>query len=329
MYSFKIAERLEDVPEQWIYEHYLDLKAVMDGNPIKTRSFINNDSTPSLHLYVKDGRYRWKDFSSGKGGNAIDIVIQKSPIPIGYREACAAVVKDYNKYVVKHGPYKPTKIDATITDWALNAEYELRDWNEVDEDYWLKRYGIPERLLDYYNVKPLQWYQLSKKFQTHTQTYQAVCRPRIYGYFKEDGTLYQIYQPDYQDLKFIKLKSHIQGIEQLNYDKDILIIGASLKDILVNETLFLDIENIAPPSETTYLGAEDIDNFKQIYTYIFTMFDNDAAGIRAMKYYKALYGIDYIFMPFRKDQADFRYYDGYNKVKSETIIRINKKINNV
>lgn len=326
MYSFNIAEHIRDVPEGWIYEHYLGVKKPMNGASIRMRSFINSDSNPSLYLFVKDGKYKWKDYSSGTGGNAIEVVICQTGL--SYIKAAKKVTADYNKYVQSHGKYIPLAIEAELSDYDMHVDYELRDWNENDREYWWKQYFIPEHLLDYYNVKPLQWFQLSKQYKDRNINYQAVVRPRIYGYFRNDGSLYQIYQPDYLDMKFIKLNACLQGFDQLTQVSHTLIIGASLKDILVLESLMLNFETVAPSSETSYLSAKDVDMFKKTYKHIFTMFDNDGPGIKAMLRYQALYGIEYIHVPFYKDIAEFACNAGWDNVKREIIVRINKKINN-
>ena len=54
----------------------------------------------------------------------------------------------------------------------------------------------------------------------------------MYGFFKEDGTLYKIYSPKIRRKKFIKVKDYLQGLDQLKYDKPYLVICSSLKDAL-------------------------------------------------------------------------------------------------
>lgn len=325
MFSFKVINSIKDVPKQWIYKHYLDITQPMDGRTIRTRSFINRDTTPSLFIYIKDGVYRWKDFSSGYSGSAIDMIMIMNP-GITFAEACIKIVNDYNLYIHKKGPFVPDRIETSISDYSLKAEYESRAWNDKDIKFWTTNLGIELPLLEHYFVTPLKWYQLSKVYTIHKKTYNLVQHERMYGYFTKEGELYAIYQPDYRDLKFIKLFPYIHGIDQLTKTCDTLLICASLKDQLIPESLKINVETIAPMSETTLLSVSEIDMFKAEYKYIFTLFDNDRAGIQSMKRYKEIYGIDFVYFPLEKDLADARQYLGADKVRSELIIRINKKI---
>ena len=75
----------------------------------------------------------------------------------------------------------------------------------------------------------------------------------IYGYYDKMGEIYKIYQPKQKSLKFIKVKSHLQGLDQLKYNKDFLIICSSLKDALCVLSFNFGLEAIAPDSENTMI----------------------------------------------------------------------------
>ncbi len=331
MITFATANRIADVPVEWVYQHYLKIKHPLNGQLVKIRSFINSDSTPSLCLFPKNGIYRWKDFSSGEGGSHVDLVItiaKNCGLKLNYIQACRKIVEQYNAYIKEHGIFKPSTVEAELTDYDLKADYEIVEWQDTDTMFWKDRFTLDEDDLCYFNVYPLKWYQLSKQYLTHTQTYKKVEDTNIYGYFTDQGDLYQIYQPYNDNMKFIKLMKYIQGLDQLELGvHKIVIIGASLKDIACCAKLNLPIQFIAPPSESTFLSAEDIEFLKAEFEFVFTLFDNDAAGIRAMKRYKELYDIDYIYIPFEKDTAEIMENCGADVLKYELITRVNKKIN--
>jgi hypothetical protein len=126
-----------------------------------------------------------------------------------------------------------------------------------------------------------------------------------YGYFNKAGELYKIYQPTRKIAKFLKLKEYTQGEEQLTYKARCLIIASSLKDIGAFKALkFNQIELVAPDSENVTITQAQIDKYRQEYEYVFTMFDNDVAGMKAMKHYKDLYNISYIYFNVEKDVAE-------------------------
>lgn len=331
MLTFTQAKLIHDVPNVWIYYYYLDLKVMLNGQNLKLRSFINSDTTPSLCLFQQKGVYRWKDFSSGEGGSAVDLVICKHFHETGefldYIPACKKIVQDYNEYVKIHGIFKAEKIESHTLTYEMSAKFEVKPWGELDDEFWYNRYGIRESHAKKFNIYPLRSYQLQKTYAEYVKTYPEITGEYIYGYFTESGELYQIYQPYVKEMKFIKLKRCIQGLDQAVGVYDILIIGSCLKDIAVGDTLGLHVEWIAPPSESTLLGVEEIKQLRTKYKYIFTLFDNDDPGIKAMKRYQNLYDIDYIIFPYEKDLSDCREVHGFNFLKRELIIRINKKLN--
>ena len=127
----------------------------------------------------------------------------------------------------------------------------------------------------------------------------------IYGYFKDDGTLYKIYQPKVSDKKFIKVKNYIQGSDQLKYDKKYLVITSSLKDLMAfNRLKLTDAESIAPDSENTLIPDNMLNKIVTKYEKVFVLFDNDEAGIRSMEKYKEKYGFDYVILDMEKDLSD-------------------------
>ena len=82
--------------------------------------------------------------------------------------------------------------------------------------------------------------------------------------------------------KFFKAADYIQGVDQLTFEKDYLVICSSLKDLLTFHNLgFTNAECIAPDSENTLIPERIIVGLKERYKNICTLFDNDEAGIRA------------------------------------------------
>lgn len=323
MLTFKSVDRVEDVPPNWIYEYYLNLRGLLDGKPVRLHSFINSDSTPSLYVYCKNGQYKWKDHSADKGGGPIDLVMAKEGLV--FKEAAKLIVSDYNHFL-KTNEYKPIVINESQTQYTLDCNYGLRSFQEQDKNFWFDRFVIPSKLLNRFIIRPLEWIQLSKVYNDHTVTYPIVQDDLMYGYFNVKGELYKVYRPNNKKLKFVNILPYIQGYDQLQ-GHDILIICSSMKDLLVVASLGLPVDVVAPPSETTHFTQEEIKEFKNTYKYIFTLFDNDIPGMKSMVKYKENYGIDFIYIPYEKDIAEFIDQSGKEIVKLEFIIRLNKKLN--
>jgi hypothetical protein len=149
----------------------------------------------------------------------------------------------------------------------------------------------------------------------------------VYGYFKNDGSLYKIYQPYVKSHKFIKVKDYLQGSEQLN-GKKILVICSSLKDGLTLKCMGANVDVLVPDSENTLLKEDIIKSLKNRYDKIVTIFDNDDAGVAAMKKYKEVYNIEYVYFNIEKDIADAVKMKGQSFVKERLMCAIDKKLNN-
>ena len=88
-----------DVPSTWVFQYYLDLPERLTGQDLKIISIFNpNEKTPSFCIYVDKTvmQYKFKDFSTGKSGNKIDLV--KLILDIDFSGAMRKIVFDYNKF---------------------------------------------------------------------------------------------------------------------------------------------------------------------------------------------------------------------------------------
>jgi hypothetical protein len=72
-----LVHDVKDVPITFIFEHFCKLKEKLTGQDVKIKSMFNpNERTPSMCIYLdsKIGVYKFKDFSTGKIGSAMDMV---------------------------------------------------------------------------------------------------------------------------------------------------------------------------------------------------------------------------------------------------------------
>jgi hypothetical protein len=322
-----LVHEVKDVPVPWIFEHFCKLKEKLNGDDIKIKSLFNSkERTPSMCIYYdakKDG-YRYKDFSSGKGGSAIDLVKELTQLP--YHKASALVVEKYNDYVLhNNGGYD-------VTEFKQSSKYKVskfvfRSWNTSDQYYWTQ-YNIGSRLLEEYCVRPLEYYVLSKDVVDEDPIELTIRGNYLYGYFKKDGTLYKIYQPKTLDKKFIKVNDYIQGSEQIKNQK-YLVITSSLKDIMSLKSLKLAVDVVAPDSENSMIRKEVMQQYLKDYQKVVVMFDYDEAGLKAMEKYKEVYpNIVPVVLPMSKDLSDSIKDHGAKKVYYTMVPLLNKKLDN-
>lgn len=293
-----LVHDVKDVPVAWIFESYCKLKEKLNGHDVKIKSLFNpKERTPSMCIYYDavHKMYKFKDFSSGKGGSAVELVKQLTNLP--YHKACMHVVEKYNDFVLHNNGGYDVQEFKQASKYKVSS-FKKRQWTTQDQYYWTQ-FNIGTKLLSEHHVCPLESYKMVKddKELRITGNY-------LYGYFKADGTLYKIYQPKTLDKKFIKVADYIQGSEQLK-SHDVLLITSSLKDIMSLKSLKLKLDIIAPDSENSIIRKELMTEYIDKYKKVIIMFDYDEAGIKAMTRYRELYpSVQVAVLPMSKDASD-------------------------
>jgi hypothetical protein len=298
-----LVSQLEDVPKEWVFEYYLNLTEKLTGQSVKIKSVFNSrEKTASMYIYMDNNNtYKYKDFSSGNGGDALNLVQTLFNFPSRGR-ASFKIIDDYNEYIKTHEPAPVIELKAHSK--FRVSDYEIRHWNNLDQNYWTG-FGIGSKMLEHYNVAPLDFYVMTKEDNLGMQTSMRISANYIYGYFKEDGTLYKIYQPKVKDSKFIKVRDYIQGSEQLRGDKKFLIVTSSLKDLMAfNKLKINDAECVAPDSENSMIPTNFMVNAIKHYKSVFVLFDNDEPGQKAAQKYQNMFGITTVNLPMEKDLSD-------------------------
>jgi len=315
-----LVHDVKNVPVPWIFEHFASLKEKLIGQDVKIKSVFNKaDKVPSMCIYTdRANSYRYKDFSSGKSGSAIDFV--KELKHLSFYEAAQLIVQVYNDYVLHNNGGYDLKEFQKASRYKVTS-YAFRTWTTQDQYFWTQ-FNIGSKLLEEYCVRPLDYYCMTKDDKN-----LCITGLYLYGYFKKDGTLYKIYQPKTLDKKFIKVTDYIQGFEQIHHHKN-LLITSSLKDVMSIKSLKLKIDVIAPDSENTMIKDDIMDDFIESYDKIIIMFDNDEPGIKAMKTYKEKHPfVEIALLPMSKDVSDSIKDFGAKEVRNRIVPILDKKIN--
>jgi 5S rRNA maturation endonuclease (ribonuclease M5) len=319
---------LDEVPEDWIYKHYY--KLVMkdkddplygniyqkfDGRIIKVRSFQNRDSNPSLCFFYKNPHYYWKDFSTGKGGNArsfVAIILNKTD-----SAAENNILAAYEDYLNDGGVSDQPVIHHIET----KIEGESKMFTEYGLDFF-KDFKITLSTLNYYSAKELESYTITKGLRV---------QPFIgfnFGYYCAEFGLYQIYNPRNESNKYLYVNPHyLIGRDQLQFKSKTCIIISGLKDIMALRDFNLDAEYIAGQSETCLLDSKIIDWLKSKYKNVLSMLDYDDAGLKAMRRYKAVYNIKPVVISLKKDLAENNKYFPLDYLRDKYTVEINKVLN--
>lgn len=300
-----LTSELKDVPREWVYEFYLKLNEQLSGQDLKIKSVFNvQDKTPSMCIYYSktSEKYKFKDFSTGKEGDGVSLV--QNLFSLTTRgEAAHKIISDYNHFILNN------KEDIRLKEFKIQQKYKVthfvkRSWTNVDQKFWTD-FHIGSKLLEYYQVFPLESYTMTKDVDGIEQQLVIQGRHYIYGYFRLDGSLYKIYQPMVKENKFIKVKEYIQGTDQLTFIAKYLVICSSLKDMMCLTKLgYKNIEVIAPDSENVLIQPHIMTAYDLKYDAICCLFDNDTAGIECMAKYSLKYNIPGVLLPLAKDISD-------------------------
>jgi hypothetical protein len=315
-----LVHDIKHVPVTWIFEHFCVLKEKLTGQDLKFKSIFNpGERTPSMCIYMDTYNvYRYKDFSTGKGGSAVDLV--KEMTHLTFHKTCQLIIETYNDFVLhNNGGYDIEKFQRA-SKYKVTS-YIVRSWTTQDQYFWTQ-FNIGSKLLEAHNVRPLESYCMIKD-----DNELCIKGLYLYGYFKEDGTLYKIYQPKTLDKKFIKVTDYIQGMHQCTGEKH-LLITSSLKDVMSIKSLKLSLDVIAPDSENTMLKPSVMEELRNKYSKIIVMFDFDEAGVEAMKKYKEKYPfIEITVLPMSKDPSDSIKDYGAKEVRTRLVPILAKKLN--
>lgn len=321
-----IVADISEVPESWIYKFFYEeltkgsiIQQPFDGRIIKVKSIRNRDTNPSLCFFHKNGKYFWRDFSEGQGGNAVSFVsshFNKTPMV-----AVEMILRKYEEFLIQEDHNLGAYSDKYVTTEIKKPQFSLTEsmMNQQNLDFW-QYFKMNINVLNKFKIRYIPEYKIKKGDDIHTFNGQN------YGFFNSSGC-YQLYQPFNAKCKYLLIDpNYLIGSEQLEFKYNVCIIGSGLKDIGAASVLNLRCEYVAPPSENTLLSKDKIDWLKSKYNFILTMFDNDEAGIKGMRLYEKIYNIPYVHIKLKKDLAENNTHFPENMLRHHYTMLINEKL---
>lgn len=313
---------VNDIPPKWIFENYFGL--VLTGQNVRIKSvFTPDDKTPSMFIYYNADTetYRFKCFSSGKGGSAVELMMHTWNL--SFALTARKISEDYLEFLKTGKSMETIMLDHAK--WKV-TDFVIRGWTKDDAAYW-SSYNISSDILERYGVVPFERYTMSKtKSDGAVESEFSVVSKHLYGFFNSNLVLYKIYQPMNRERKFIKVCDHIQGYDQLERH-NVLVIASSLKDCMTIKSMpGLVVDVIAPDSENTYISEDLIKELKKEYQAIVVMMDSDEPGIKSMKHYEEKHQLPFVYLPLEKDISDIVKIHGVKKGLYEFFPRLQRAI---
>jgi 5S rRNA maturation endonuclease (ribonuclease M5) len=271
------------------------------------KSPFRKEDRASCSFYIgKSGDLLLRDFGVGTSLSWVNIIMRKYSCSFWKALRIAAEdldLVDKNSFRDVYKLIEIPKVESSLT----NLQVQIKDFTEEELDWW-NSYGVTESTLNKYNVFSIQTTFINGVIHTFSSPISP-----IFGYYfgkKDDIEVWKIYLPKNKNKGYRFLtnakESVIQGWKQLPKTGDIIVITKALKDVMLfNE---LGIAACAPNSETVFLTEQRIEQIKQRFKKIYICFDNDSAGISAMRKLKKQYPeFTYTFIPrkYSKDISDF------------------------
>lgn len=276
-------------PEE-IFSKYLGVQVVLNRKII---SPLRNDKRPTATFGYRNGTLLFTDWNGEFSGNCIQLVQHIENC--SYRKAINKIAEDFK--ISGNKLPSPKKTESNKKAKVQQVKKFKAVWGELDSPQlsYFRQYGITIQTLKNYNVHKLEalWMN-SELLYIKTKNDPAVL-------YLEDNW-FKAYFYTRKTSRFYSQGNGIQGLNQLKFESDLLIIQKSLKDVMLMYEL--GFESIAPPSENTYISELQIRMLQDKYDNIVVIMDDDLAGIRAMNHYKKL-GLKTVVIPNCKDATDY------------------------
>jgi hypothetical protein len=314
MYSTKTAitislkDLLDMLDDYSIYSYYLGgfKPGKLMNSPLRS-----DDKNPSFAIFrTKDGALLFKDHGTGISGNALKFVKLYKNIQTRdeLERELLRIVKKTNPSMKIKNVYSSQK---NITN-EVNIGIVRQAFTETDKQYW-RQFHISIDTLRRYNVFSIKYF---------------LCNSVVRGIYKDDNPMYaykvydkfKIYRPlasKYTKWRTNLSNRHIQGLEQLPADGNLLIITKSLKDVMC--LYEMGYCAIAASSETTFIPEDILKSLRRKWNNIIMLYDRDKTGMKKSREYSKQYGLDAIFVHKKfkaKDISDAVRDNGFFAVKN-------------
>ena len=250
-----------------------------------------SDLTPSLTVFhptrVKMERpdgLLFKDMATGDTGDVIKFVKKVARYQYGYdlhgaNEVTSFINREMSLDLFSDKFEGREKKVYDVIRPAKEIKIVSRPMTIYDKKFW-SRLNVFDDLLLKYDIKSVR-HLLDPEDHQIIQTFRST--QLVYAYMIWDKV--KLYQPRAD--KEYKFRGtcpandirYYQGYKQLE-GHDTLIFTKSMKDILTIRSYFMDVDVLAPHSETAQVSDDIIEILSNTYKRIIIMYDFDLAGVR-------------------------------------------------
>jgi hypothetical protein len=269
MLKFKTTTKqdiIDNYSQELLFEKYLGERVIF-GKSYKNP--LRNDRSPGCSFFYKNDILYFNDFSSSKIYNIFDFIMNL--YNCSFNESIYIIENESHNFNIGKiiiGEYRD-KIKKE-SDGKL-IQFEPKEFTNLALSYW-NEYEISKNELNRENI-----YQCNRVW---INKYEQKISELTFAYFYPDIQKVKIYQP-FSEKKY-KWRStvpnnYVEGIDDLTFDTNCIIITKSKKDRIVLKKIFPDVCNIQ--AENIACITESFNKFlDDHYTKKLCFFDNDKTG---------------------------------------------------
>lgn len=287
---------LSELDDFTIYCYYIEEKLgpthIQVGDNIRS-PLREDDSNPSLRLYYgnTDTLYftDYGKLDKDKKKVTGDVVkFVQELFQLNQKEALRRISVDFGLKEGTSAAIIPVRTKTIKPKKELGIK--IKPFTEQELAFWAT-FHITLITLERYNVFSVDWI-----------FWDAVpMKPKLMAFAYRIGKYWKLYTPHDKEHKFVSYYPvpYVEGLMQLKYNKPLLIITKSTKDVMVLAEM--GYEAISPQSESVKISDTILTHLEAKYTNIITFFDNDG------KHNAELYNYPAIELPKggEKDISDY------------------------
>jgi len=310
---------LSYISQEEIMGHYLG------KSPSTTRGMfcspLRKDKHPTCTFAWINGKLLFRDWAKENHLDCFGIVMEM--YNLSYPEAIKKVASDFNLIKnVRTGDYqrREVKVDFTSKKDYSKSKFEVKIQTFTEDNIqYLTDYHITSQICEKFNVYSPKYVWINDKIN---YVYDNM-KPALAYYFgldEQNMQKWKIYfyrKTDYP--RFLTNTNRINGWVQLPETAENLVITKSLKDVMCLD--IFNIPAIAMQAETQTPYDYIIEEVKNRFNNIVTLFDYDDAGIQRAEVINQMYEIPYYFIQDENAKDFSDYIKLYGKDKARDLLQ--------
>lgn len=323
--SLSTENILKYIDDYSIYSHYIGKELELGtrySSPIR-----KGDDNPSFSLFQgRDGKIFFKDHATTFKGDVFNFVrilmSDGNPNEIPFPCVLQQIDNDFNLGLYTENSNLPKLIlKKILSDIPKKEKYSISITSKLPSiqfiNYWKEKYDIEQPVLNLYNCKEVE------TLHYISSNNHKVITPKTLCISYQIGGRFKIYFPF--ECKANKFKNDfpqnwVEGMLQLKYDNDFIIITKAMKEVMFFRQHF-DWDTVAGKSETTMIPKHLMDKLFKSYKHVFIWLDKDKTGIEAQnKYIEKYPGLIPLTYPEHVQEKDVT--DRYEFLKKTGLAKI-------